>query len=534
VSRSLIASLATAALSLTLLHASVRHVPGEYATIQAALDAVQNDDTVLVALATYAEELSAPPRRFWLIGDVEIDTGIFARPVIDPSSLDSARWRECVGVPAGCELTIERMAFVNHAAMYPRAEEVGSGGIMLNSAETLTLRYCTFDSVYHAITSLDPQDTLQARVVIADCRFTNAQRCQVCPGWYERVEIRRSLFDGRHFWSHYIYAGDSSVLEDCTFKGDSINGVIVLEGQHGVIHNCVFGPMDSLTNPVIRGTDMTVEGNAFTGLRTNTNLLLVGWNEGDPVIINHNYFAHNGVWADNAWVGISVSQLGESPAGFAALIDSNVFAFNAQVSAAFPKAIWLDTRVSLTGNHFRALQPLNVPCIDSWSALPGTQLRFNQFEAGDYAIRNGSHPMDAILNYWGDPTGPYNAGSNPEGLGARIDDNIFFDPWSPDTTFLWSPRPRAPLPQSVSLEIFPNPFNATATLKLVVTEPGIFQIDLFNLLGQHVQQIWSGAVAYEKQIAFDGKDLASGLYFVRVFQPVDNRVETLQKVVIAK
>ena len=37
--------------------------------------------------------------------------------------------------------------------------------------------------------------------------------------------------------------------------------------------------------------------------------------------------------------------------------------------------------------------------------------------------------VDALGNWWGDPTGPFNAANNPGGLGNAVDDEVLFDPW---------------------------------------------------------------------------------------------------------
>jgi hypothetical protein len=36
----------------------------------------------------------------------------------------------------------------------------------------------------------------------------------------------------------------------------------------------------------------------------------------------------------------------------------------------------------------------------------------------------------ATNNWWGSPSGPYNAASNPNGRGDRISDGIPFSPWA--------------------------------------------------------------------------------------------------------
>jgi hypothetical protein len=40
--------------------------------------------------------------------------------------------------------------------------------------------------------------------------------------------------------------------------------------------------------------------------------------------------------------------------------------------------------------------------------------------------------LNAILNWWGDETGPYHPSQNPNGQGDTVDDNVLFDPWITD------------------------------------------------------------------------------------------------------
>jgi len=42
--------------------------------------------------------------------------------------------------------------------------------------------------------------------------------------------------------------------------------------------------------------------------------------------------------------------------------------------------------------------------------------------------------LNAILNWWGDPTGPYHPTENPDGLGDEIFGDVLFDPWTADIT----------------------------------------------------------------------------------------------------
>lgn len=44
-------------------------------------------------------------------------------------------------------------------------------------------------------------------------------------------------------------------------------------------------------------------------------------------------------------------------------------------------------------------------------------------------INNSANQADAVNNWWGSDSGPYNAVSNPEGEGDSVSDNVLFDPW---------------------------------------------------------------------------------------------------------
>lgn len=52
---------------------------------------------------------------------------------------------------------------------------------------------------------------------------------------------------------------------------------------------------------------------------------------------------------------------------------------------------------------------------------------YNNDQAG---LNNwGSNQVDAINNWWGSNSGPYNVNSNPNGQGNAVSDNVLFDPW---------------------------------------------------------------------------------------------------------
>jgi hypothetical protein len=145
-----------------------------------------------------------------------------------------------------------------------------------------------------------------------------------------------------------------------------------------------------------------------------------------------------------------------------------------------------------------------------------------------------SEIVDARWNYWGDATGPHHESENPEGLGDSILGAVIVDPWYPDTSFLDLSDVHAPLPDHFELDAYPNPFNATVTLRLIPPEAMIVRVELFDVLGRRVQELWNGPLAFEKRIPFDGSYLSSGIYFARVWQPIGNRPLALTKLVLMK
>lgn len=162
--------------------------------------------------------------------------------------------------------------------------------------------------------------------------------------------------------------------------------------------------------------------------------------------------------------------------------------------------------------------------------------KYNIIEDTRLALRvEGGIYVDAELNYWGHSTGPYHPLLNPLGRGDEVSDSVDFDPWYHDTLFFSaSPEPRPPLPESASILAYPNPFNSVATIKLTVPRAMIARIELFDVTGRRVKELWSGAVADEKTLTWQADEFASGLYFVRAWDPLGNRPLALAKVVLLR
>lgn len=62
---------------------------------------------------------------------------------------------------------------------------------------------------------------------------------------------------------------------------------------------------------------------------------------------------------------------------------------------------------------------------------PGAQIYYNNIAGNTVGLDNtvGSSAVDTRYNWWGDPTGPYNATSNPSGTGNPVNGNVEYQPY---------------------------------------------------------------------------------------------------------
>ena len=66
-------------------------------------------------------------------------------------------------------------------------------------------------------------------------------------------------------------------------------------------------------------------------------------------------------------------------------------------------------------------------------------------------------------------------------------------------------------------DAYPNPFNPTTTMTLVMPVSGDIQVEVYNLLGQVVATLASGYMDANTQtkLTWDASDVSSGMYFVK-------------------
>ena len=78
------------------------------------------------------------------------------------------------------------------------------------------------------------------------------------------------------------------------------------------------------------------------------------------------------------------------------------------------------------------------------------------------------------------------------------------------------------------LEVYPNPFNATATVHFALPREEHVAITLYDLTGRNVQNIITGPMtAGEHDLSLNGERLPSGLYFISLHSSSAIRVEKI-------
>lgn len=82
---------------------------------------------------------------------------------------------------------------------------------------------------------------------------------------------------------------------------------------------------------------------------------------------------------------------------------------------------------------------------------------------------------------------------------------------------LSSSRRDETLPNSFVVNVFPNPFNPRATIEVFQTESAELTIDVFNLLGEKVLNLFMGEVpAGQNRFSLEMNNFSSGSYFIKI------------------
>jgi hypothetical protein len=487
---------------LSLLRADVIRVPDDAVTIQDAFGMISAGDTVLVALGTYAEALTAPPLRFTLKGDVITEPGEYPRPLVDLATLEGSDTMTCLRLPAGSRGVIEDMNFRN-------------GRIAIRTwTDSVVIRRCILDSCTYGFyqTWVGVQDNTEfmfSRCIFRETTIYGLNALDY-PAFVDSCEFRTS--DSTFALCR---VGRGARVTACVFKDSPSGKALIAGGDDVVVSDCQFGPITqpALTTVILNVTrDIFIRRNVFTHLLVEETVLFAGATEANAFTIEDNLFTDNRSLGVPGTAGIRADRNNPFYQPRGGTIRDNVFmnCFAHSGSNAIDGFAELD----LSGNRFLETLPdeRNQPTVRLREVI-ATTLRDNLFGGTGFALDVDSATVDAEWNWWGDASGPYHAQMNPSGQGDTIVGEVDFEPWYTDTSFLSVPGIGTALPKEFVFDAYPNPFNSTVTLKFEVPEASQVELSIFNTLGQRVATLideMRPAGSYHVQ--WDGSNAASGVY----------------------
>lgn len=90
-----------------------------------------------------------------------------------------------------------------------------------------------------------------------------------------------------------------------------------------------------------------------------------------------------------------------------------------------------------------------------------------------------------------------------------------------DGSFDYSNEIAIDVPLSEDFELFqnyPNPFNPTTKIRFFLPQAGVVKISLFDILGSEIKILYNSEInTGTHELSLDGSDLATGIYFVKMF-----------------
>lgn len=88
------------------------------------------------------------------------------------------------------------------------------------------------------------------------------------------------------------------------------------------------------------------------------------------------------------------------------------------------------------------------------------------------------------------------------------------------------------LPSSITIDNYPNPFNPSTTVLITLLEAQNLNISIYNSIGQIVRNLTSSRLsAGAHSFRFDGSNLSSGVYFIRI---TGNKIKQTHKMLLLK
>ncbi|MFH1999285.1 MAG: hypothetical protein ABIK28_06370, partial [Planctomycetota bacterium] len=228
--------------------ADILNVPNDHLTIQGAIDAAQNNDTIEVDAGTYVEQLTVDNKTLTIVGGGQGVTVVESPALLNTTFVTSANNKCIVGVINGGYLTLSDLTLDGLGLGNSNVRFTGIGvhnsGASVTDCTIFDIRDTPFSGSQHGIGFYSVNDNgTDYNIDVTRVSISGYQKNgMTCVGANGVITITDCVTDG---------AGQTSTIAQ--------NGIQISNGATGVIDGC------------------TVSGNVYTGSGwTSTGILLYG------------------------------------------------------------------------------------------------------------------------------------------------------------------------------------------------------------------------------------------------------------------
>ena len=539
------ALIAFALTALTAAQDGVINVPGDYPTIQEALDAASQGDTVLVSPGVYVENLVWPATQ-----------GISLLSQSGPglTIIDGHEDGRVIEITSGVTTSTVISGFtIMNGWVYPGA---GAGIYLQWSSPTITGNVITGnDCTEHTsgwgggIYCYGSSAVIEDNTILDNCaRMGGGIACRECS----------PLINGNTISGNSVQGDppDANGLGQAALCTDRIGEE---SGSMSDLDYCLGGGIACFDNssPLISGNE--ISDNSCSGFGGAGGGVYC-YNNSSPVVTGNTITENaggmgvvgGGIYVELSCPTITGNQIyGNGPVNqgggiflnaSASLISDNWIAFNKVALMAIGGTgagirCVNGSTPSIIGNDI-----LSDYCLNSYGLGGGVHCNqsaplienCNICENGDGGVisLDGSDPVinccnissntewgvynsdetltiDAEYNWWGDPSGPGGVGP---GTGDPVSDYVDYDPWLTEQGI------EGPTPQSPSqLSIYPNPVGSSSVVSFVLGISGSVSVRVYDLSGRAVETLFEGQLETgTHSFELDAERLPPGVYLLRL------------------
>jgi|GEM_PF-238451 len=468
-------------------HRTLVHVPVDYSTIQLAINAALDGDTILVAPGRYIENIDFKGKDIVVASNyiLENDTSFIGSTIIQSVEYASVVTFRSLETSQAllCGFTIiARAASRDGEGVYVRYASPTLSHLHITTAEdTLLNKPALYGGSGGGIYLENSNSSINNVILESNEAMTGGGLYAVCANLkLDRVEVRNNSINGGGIAFLALGAGmafdySSALISNCVITDNVANGMEI-QG-FGIYSN--HSELDLI--------NVTVANNRYSEY---TSLTDVGFGGGIYAYNSSHIKVVNGILWQNA-SDTEIYIAGSNDSGSVAVafsdieggLENGVFSESAVVN-------WLTGNLShdplftdVSTGDYHLLQ--NSPCIDA--GLQDTMIFYNE----------GSDTLYIpILSYYG---------SAPD-MGA------FEYAYQTDITINHIDLPEFHLAQN-----YPNPFNPETTIEYEVPRAVFIKLELFNMVGQKIVTLvneWQEPGRYS--IDWDASPYSSGVYFYRL------------------